>query len=159
MRLERNRFRSRSSRASGSDNSGTDSSSGAGRRTATGNTGSADRSHSPGRRRTDIVREPQGSSPANRCRKEPSIRDQNTQVPGSQHRAATALPREGGLERRHNNRPKGQMNLVGPIRHSRGRPKWGQERRGLERLELDKVRPVRSRPHRSRLKPSRSFRT
>ena len=81
-------------------------------------------------RRTDIVWELQGSSPANRCRKEPSIRDQNTQVPGSQHRAATALPREGGLGRRHNNRPKGQMNLVGPIRHSRGRPKWGREPRG-----------------------------
>ena len=81
-------------------------------------------------RRTDIVWELQGSSPANRCRKEPSIRDQNTQVPGSQHRAATALPREGGLGRRHNNRPKGQMNLVGSSRHSRGRPKWGREPRG-----------------------------
>jgi hypothetical protein len=81
-------------------------------------------------RHTDIVWELQGSSPANRCRKEPSIRDQSTQVPGSQHRAATAFPREGGLGRRHNNRPKGQMNLVGSSRHSRGRPKWGREPRG-----------------------------
>jgi hypothetical protein len=110
---------------------------------------------------TDIDLAPPDRSPASRSRKESSIRDQNTQVPGSRHRLATALPREGGLGRRHNNRPKGQgskSNLVGPTPHSRDRPKLGLAPRGLVQLEFDKVRPVHSRPRRSRLTPSRSFR-